>query len=169
MSSVIRTASALPSTDTGNITSETQITDRSGNLLTIQIPRETAYETVPLRALVWGYCTSGSSTTLTITIYFGSSSAIGSNASMHSVTIEVTANERRAVLLHDVFGWADEDNTNSTLPTKNSAFITDAGVIDVEAELLPSEFEKLSLTASFADSDTSNTLIINGFEIREAF
>jgi hypothetical protein len=167
MGAILRIAAELPATDLGNQTAETQISNGDGTILLCNIPKEPMYDTIPLRALAWGYATSGAANTFTITFYYGSSTTISSNSVMASRSFDIVADERRAWMLDDLLAWADE--SIDTTQAVAAGFLTADATVANTQNLLPTQFEQLSMTASFATSDASNALVVNGFQIMEAF
>jgi len=164
----------LPSKASGNLTSETQILGADGKLLICPMEGSLALSTPGnarrFRLSIAGYMTSGTTSTVTLKLYFGTSTTISSNGTaMFSITTASLASTNQNFFV-DVNLIYDSVSTSfggyyigSAVNTNISATaITQTSVTAVSAS---SEAQGWNLTAIFNTTNASNNLVVTTFEI----
>lgn len=164
----------LPSTGTGNITSETQINGSDGNLLVCPFEGSLVMQTPGnarrFKLSIAGYGVSGTTSTFTLKLYFGTSTTIASNGTaMISATTASFASTNQnfflnVELIYDsvsksfagvYYGQAANTLIDLTAITQTSV----TTVSDV------AEGQGFSLTGIFNSTNASNNLVVTTFEI----
>lgn len=164
----------LPSKGTGNVTSETQILGADGKLLTLPLEGSLVLQTPGnarrFRLSIGGYMTSGTTSTVTLKLYFGTSTTISSNgtAIVAPTTASLASTNQNFFLdVHLIYdsvstsfggyfiGSAVNTNIAATAITQTSV----TAVSDV------AEGQGFSLTAIFNSTNASNNLVVTTFEL----
>ena len=165
----------LPSKATGNVTSETQILGADGKLLICPLEGSLVLQTPGnarrFRLSIAGYMTSGTTSTVTLKLYFGTSTTIATNGTaLISITTASLASTNQNFFL-DVqlifdsvsgsFGGYYVGSAVNTLIDLTA--ITQTSVASGIAD--SAEGQGFNLTAIFNSTNASNNLFVTAFEI----
>jgi hypothetical protein len=165
----------LPSKGTGNVTSETQILGADGKVLIIPLEGSLVLQTPGnarrFKLSIAGYMTSGTTSTVTLKLYFGTSTTISSNGTaMFSITTASLASTNQNFfidvwLVYDsvsgsfggnFFGSAVNTLIDLTAITQTSVA---SGIAD------SAEGQGFTLTAIFNSTNASNNLFVTTAEL----
>ena len=164
----------LPSKGTGNVTSETQILGQDGKVLICPLEGSQVLQTPGnarrFRLSIAGYGTSGTTSTVTFKVYFGTSSTIASNGTaMVSVTTASFASTNQNFFL-DTYLIYDSVSTSFAGYTIGSAVNTNVAQTAITQTSVTTvsdvaEGQGFTLTAIFNSTNSSNNLVVTTFEI----
>jgi len=157
----------LPSTATGNVTSETQITGSDGNVLICPIPGSNVLKNRRFTIRYSGHGTSGTTSTLALKFYLGTSTTISSNSALCTITSASFASGS-----HSFFGEIVlyAESVGSTIEgyytgTAVNTLITTA-VVTAQSSFNPAtEGQGFTVTALFGSTNASNTFVMDTFEL----
>jgi hypothetical protein len=165
----------LPSTGTGNVIAETQILGSDGNLLILPLEGSLILQTPGnarrFKISIAGYGKSGTTSTVTLKLYFGTSTTISSNgtalvapttASFGStnqnffLNVELIYDSVSGSIAGIFYGQAANTLIDLTAITQTSVA---SGISDT------AEGQGFTLTAIFNSTNASNNLVITTFEL----
>ena len=166
MPDTISKTSGLASDDLGNATSETQFTNSSGSLVTLQIPVSAANLNKPLRVIAGGRVISGASNTFTGKLYFGNSTTVASNALVETEAVTLTASTQQIWLVEAIISVTDANSSEPgtiALSFLNPSGTAGGSTTTNDPALLVAV---LNVTGQFTSSDSSNAAYLDFFEIQ---
>jgi hypothetical protein len=164
----------LPSTGTGNVTSETQILGSDGKVLVVPIEGSLVLQTPGnarrFRYSIAGYMTSGTSSTVTLKMYLGTSTTIANNGTaLFSITTASLGSTNQnffldLVLMYDsvsqsIAGYYVGQACNTLIDLTAITQTSLTTFSDV------AENQGFTLTAIFNSTNASNNLIVTTAEI----
>lgn len=170
----------LPSSDLGNVTSETQFKDGRSNLLQLTLPGNSSLANRSFRVRVNGRVATTTTVNLTLSVYFGTSSTIGSN------TLVFSSGQTAVNNITSTFGillemqWSADGNSiagsgqgqigNNALGFNalNNTPLNVNPNRDSNTNLQSGVFYGFTVTGQFSGSSAGNHATIDNFELEGA-
>lgn len=173
-------ATMLPSSDIGNVTSETQFKDGRSNLLQLSLPSNNSLANRSFRVRISGRCQTTTNTTLELKTYFGISGTIASNTLIFDTGAITVNNTKSNFELWLDMQWDADSKTiagrgagqinNSILgpATLNNVPVSADPNRDSSTFLASGTTYGFTLTGVFGGSSTGNHAIVDNFDLEGA-
>ena len=170
-------ADFIPSADLGNATIEKQFLNARNALLTLRVPSNSLLSNKAFRAHVSGRCTTTSSITFQLRVYFGSSTTIASNTLMFDTGAQLVNGTSQPFRIHIDMAWSSDglaitgDGTgqianNFAGPSTLQNIVTSADPNkDANTTLASQPTYTLTATGVFGTSNAGNHATIDLFEL----